>query len=130
MGLASREPAGLPIYVKCIEPGVIQTEYHLGFLQQADCRKGIGSVYDGPAVILIESGVHIYPQISNVRRQRRVHEECDRGSVEDKWDKWRWARTEEGSKSLLIQLGDYGLWLMLGNLKENFLRERESIRAV
>src|SRR5262245_9235807 len=72
-------------------------------------------------VILIKGGVHIYPQISNVRRQRRVHEECERSSVKDKWNKWRRARTKERSKSLLIQLGDYGLWLMLGNLKENVL---------
>src|SRR6476646_2010149 len=125
-----RNRPGQQVYVKRIEAGVIKAENHLGFLQQADGRKWIGSKYDGLAVILIKRSAHIYPQIPDVRRKCRVYKICERGSVKDKWSKWRRAGTKEGRISLLIQLGDDGLWLMLGNLKKNVLRERESIRAV
>src|SRR6476646_9998239 len=125
-----RNRPGQQVYVKRIEAGVIKAENHLGFLQQADGRKWIGSKYDGLAVILIKRSAHIYPQIPDVRRKCRVYKKCECGSVKDKWSKWRRAGTKEGRISLLIQLGDDGLWLMLGNLKKNVLREWESIGAV
>src|SRR5689334_21775242 len=76
-----RNRTGQQIHVKRIEAGVIQAENHLGFLQQADGRKWIGSEYDGLAVILIKRSAHIYPQIPNVGRTRRVYKKCERSSV-------------------------------------------------
>ena len=96
-------------------------ENHLRFLEQPNGGIRIGTEYKRLSVVLIKCGADIHPQIAYVGSQRRVHKKCERGSVVDIGYIRRRARAEERSKSLFIQLGDYRLRLMLGNLKKHVL---------